>query len=180
MGRITTAFRAFFRALANADAAARIDQALTGKILPAPSVPATQVPAPEPAPKPPAQSEALTLLAALQREARLLDFLQEDLTGYADEQIGAAVREVQRDSAKVLNRLFAFRPVLAVEEGSPIDLPADFDAGRFRLTGNVAGSGPYRGTVQHHGWEAAKCELPRYTGSPAAARTVAPAEVEIA
>ena len=131
------------------------------------------------APKPPTQSEALTLLATLQREARLVDFLQEDLAGYSDEQIGAAVREVQRDSGQVIQRLFALRPILAEEEGGTVDLPAEFDAGRFRLTGKVAGSGPYRGVVQHHGWEATKCELPSYTGSPAAAKTIAPAEVEI-
>lgn len=178
MGRMTTAFRAFFRALSNAEVAARIEQVLSGKTLPAPTA-APVAAAPKSAPKPPSQSEALTLLAALQREARLIDFLQEDLAEYADDQIGAAVREVQRDSAKVLDRLFAFRPILAAEEGSPIDLPADFDAGRFRLTGNVTGSGPYRGTVQHHGWEATKCDLPSYTGSPAAAKTIAPAEVEI-
>src|SRR5207253_6846543 len=36
---------------------------------------------------------AVQLLAILQREGRLLDFLQEDVDGYADAQIGAAVRD---------------------------------------------------------------------------------------
>jgi hypothetical protein len=181
MGRISTAFRAFFRALFDAAAAARLDQALAGTPLPPPSEPAPITPPKPVSPRAakPAQSEALTLLSALQREARLIDFLQEDLKDYTDEQVGAAVREVQRDCAKVLERLFAFRPVLDQEEGTSVELPADFDAGRVRLTGKVAGAGPYRGTVRHHGWEATKCELPNYTGSDAAARTVAPAEVEV-
>lgn len=183
MGRIVIAFQAFFRALFNAQVAARMADVLAGKEAPpaiaqAPVVTAP-TPKPAPAPKVPSQSEALTLLAALQREARLIDFLQEDLSGYADEQIGAAVREVQRDSQKTLERFFSLRPVLSAEEGAAVDVPAGFDAGKYRLTGNVSGAAPQRGTLQHHGWEATKCDLPSYTGSPAAAKTIAPAEVEI-
>lgn len=181
MGRISTAFRAFFRALFQAEAAAQIEQVLAGKAIPASAPVVEQPPAPKPAaaPKPPAQTDALTLLAALQREARLIDFLQEDLSGYSDDQIGAAVREVQRDSQKVIERFFALRPVLSGDEGATVDVPANFDAGKYRLTGKVSGAAPYRGTLQHHGWEATKCELPSYTGSAAAAKTIAPAEVEI-
>lgn len=182
MRRLLIAFRAFFQALFHADAAARIEQALAGNVaLPPVQPPATPIAAPKPVPavKPPVQTDALTLLAALQREARLVDFLQEDLSGYSDDQIGAAVREVQRDSQKVLQRFFALRPIVAAEEGAAVDIPADFDPGKYRLTGNVSGAAPFRGTLQHHGWEADKCDLPSYTGSPAAAKIVAPAEVEI-
>ena len=59
-------------------------------------------------PKPPARSEAITLLAALQREARFVDFIQESLAGYTDAQIGAAARDVHRDCGTVLKRMFAF------------------------------------------------------------------------
>lgn len=182
MGRMVIAFQAFFRALFDAQVAERIADVLSGKEAPPaiPQTPVTPTPKPAPVPKTPSQSEALTLLAALQREARLIDFLQEDLSGYADEQIGAAVREVQRDSQKTLERFFSLKPVLSVEEGAAVDVPAGFDAGKYRLTGNVSGGAPHRGTLQHHGWEATKCDLPSYTGSPAAAKTIAPAEVEIA
>ncbi len=181
MGRISTAFRAFFRALSHADAAARIEEVLSGKALPAAKPEAAPAPAPKPVvtPKPPAQSDAVTLLAALQREARLIDFLQEDLSGYSDDQIGAAVREVQRSSHQVLERFFALQPVLRGEEGSPVDVPANFDPGKYRLTGKVSAAAPQRGTLQHHGWEATKCELPSYTGSAASAKIICPAEVEI-
>lgn len=184
MGQISTAFRAFFKALFDAEAAAQIELVLAGKTLPATrpaEQPATDAPPPKPiaVPKPPAQSDALTLLAALQREARLIDFLQEDLSSYGDDQIGAAVREVQRDSQKVVERFFALRPILAADEGAAVEVPAEFDPGKYRLTGKVSGAAPHRGTLQHHGWEAAKCDLPSYTGSLAAANTVAPAEVEI-
>lgn len=183
MGRVATAVRAFVKCLFNGDVASRVDVALTGVALPAPAAPAAApspvVPKPAPTPKPPAQSEAITLLAALQREARLVDFLQEDLTAYADEQIGAAVREVQRDSQQALQRYFDLRPVLVADEGAAVELPQPADAGRYRLTGKVSGAAPARGVLQHHGWEAAKCDLPKYTGSPDAAKIIAPAELEI-
>lgn len=136
-----------------------------------------------PAPKPPREklrkSEALILLEALQREARLIDFLMEDLSQYSDAQIGAAVRDIHRDCRAVLERMFAIRPLVETPEGVSTELPADFDSGRYRLLGNVSGSGPYRGTVVHHGWQATKCELPMWQGSKDSMLVIAPAEVQV-
>ncbi len=133
----------------------------------------------EPKPAPPARSEALSLLGILQQEARLVDFFKESLDGYSDAQIGAVVRDVQRDGAAVLERLFAVRPLRQEPEGADVGVPPGFDAAALRLTGKVAGQPPYRGTLRHPGWEATRVELPVWTGSPAAARVIAPAEVEI-
>src|SRR5216683_667825 len=48
-------------------------------------------------PKPVKPSGApLRLLALLQREGRLLDFLLEDIKAYQDAQVGAAVREIHQ------------------------------------------------------------------------------------
>ena len=113
--------------------------------LPSPSPPATKPPAAQP----PVRSEAMTLLATLQREARFVDFIQEPLAGYSDAQIGAAARDVHRDCGTVLERLFALRPVVPDEEGAEVEVPAGFDAGRYRLTGNVAGEPPFRGRLVH-------------------------------
>jgi hypothetical protein len=125
------------------------------------------------------QSEAITLLAALQREARFVDFIQESLDGYSDAQIGAAARDVHRDCKAVLARMFALRPVTTEEEGKEVEVPAGFDPGRWRLTGNVTGEPPFHGRLVHPGWEATICELPTWSGGAAAARIVAPAEVEL-
>jgi hypothetical protein len=156
------------------------------KVTATPAVqPVVPAPAPKPvaakptAPKPPARSEAITLLAALQREARFVDFIQESLAGYSDAQIGAAARDVHRDCGTVLERMFALRPAVTEEEGKEVDVPAGFDAGRWRLTGNVTGQPPFHGRLVHPGWEATVCELPTWSGSAAAARIVAPAEVEL-
>lgn len=186
MGRIGVAFRAFFQALFSATAADRIDAALAGRALPAlnaegSTLPKENVSAPA-APhtkSSPKRSDALTLLAALQREARLLDLVQEPLGDYTDEQIGAAARNVLRDSAGVLQRFFALKKVTTGVEGEIAEVPAGYDPARFRLIGNVTGNGPFRGSLTHAGWEATTVNLPAWTGSQSSALVVAPAEVEV-
>jgi hypothetical protein len=144
-----------------------------------PAPPLAPAPPPKPAPAPrPARSEALTLLEALQREARLIDFLKEDVAPYEDAQIGAAVRDIHRDAAKLLERLFALRPVIDQAEGSAVSLDGK-EAGRVRLVGNIR-EGAASGTLVHHGWTATKIELPVWSGPKDTDRVVAPAEVEVA
>ena len=189
MRRILTAIRVFFVTLLDARVAGRVEEILSRRALAAPTD-AEESPKPKPIPKPkpkkpaaakrPARSEALTLLATLQREARFVDFVKEPLAGYSDAQIGAVARDVHRDCGSVLQRLFALKPALKEEEEEvEVEVPAGFDAGRYRLTGNVTGEPPFRGRLTHHGWEAGKCNLPAWSGSDAAARVVAPAEVEL-
>ncbi len=181
MRRILLAFRVFFLTLFKAAIAERVAEML-GKAKPSPkeaTVPPSAPPQKPPAAKSPARSEALTLLAAMQREARFLDFMQESLDAYSDAQVGAVVRDVHRDCAALLNRLFAVHPAVPLEEGAETEVPAGFDPGRWRLTGNVTGEPPFHGRLVHAGWEATKCELPTWTGTPTAAKIIAPAEVEL-
>ena len=178
MRRILLAIRIFFLTLFNAAIAENVQQLLEGRQPAAGPVPPPQPRQPT-APKPPVRSEALTLLATLQREARFIDFIEESLAGYSDAQIGAVARDVHRDCAAVIKRLFELRPAVVQEEGSQMELSAGFDAGRFRLTGKVTGDPPFRGRLVHPGWEATKCELPTWSGSQDSARVIAPAEVEI-
>jgi len=174
------AIRVFFVVLFNAATAKRIRAALETSAGPAEDEkPQKPKAVPVETPKKPARSEAITLLAALQREARFVDLTQESLDEYSDEQVGAAARDVLRDCRTVLDRLFKLSPVLTEEEGAEIEVPADFDTGRYRLTGNVAGQPPFRGSLVHHGWQAAKCEVPQWSGGKQAARVVAPAEVQL-
>src|SRR6187200_3053170 len=60
--------------------------------------------APPPPPPPDPGHRATQLLALLQRDGRLVDFLMEDLTPYADAQIGAAVRDVHRGCREALDK----------------------------------------------------------------------------
>lgn len=125
------------------------------------------------------RSEAIALLAALQREGRFVDFLKEELSGFSDAQIGAVARDLHRDCGKVVERMFAIEPLLSEAEGANVEVPSGFDAGRYRLVGNVGGAPPFRGAVVHHGWQATACELPSWVGGEGSARIVAPAEVEV-
>lgn len=132
--------------------------------------------APKTEEKKPERSEALTLLAALQREARLVDFLMEDLTACSNEQIGAAVRDIQRDSRATLERMFKLGPLRKEAEGTEINVPAGYDPDTIRLSGQVSGEGPYKGELVHPGWTARKCDLPKWNGKDL--QVVAAAEVE--
>jgi hypothetical protein len=188
MGRIGTALRAFFRVLRDRELADQVRRLLDGERVTAlehqaQPAPVEQPPAARAAAQPIKQaskrSEALDLLSAMQREARFIDFVKESLGDYSDAQIGAAVRDIHRDCAKLLDRVFALEPLASGDEGSPIELPPGYEAAHYRLTGNVSGQPPLRGRVVHRGWQAQRCEIPAWTGSEAAARIVAPAEVEI-
>ena len=180
MKRILIAIRAFFAALFSGQTAERLDAALRQTETDTPAETSDTKPRKPPAPeKRPTRSEAVTLLATLQREARFIDFIQEPLADYTDAQVGAVVRDVHRDCGKVLERLFAVRPTLDESEQAEVEVLAGFDAGRYRLTGNVTGEPPFRGSLAHHGWEASKCDIPAWSGTDESAKVVAPAEVEL-
>jgi hypothetical protein len=175
--RIGLAFRLFFKVLFDGSTAEQLSNVLDGKL---PTLPqGSQPEAPEPAPKSPARSDALTLLAALQREARFVDIIQEPLDQYNDAQVGGAAREVLKDCGKVVQRIFDLQPVVAEEEGASVELSSDFDAGVYRLTGNVGNETPSSGSLVHHGWQANQCDVGQWSGSDGTAMIVAPAELEI-
>jgi len=129
-------------------------------------------------PAAPAGTAALQLLGLLQREARFVDFVQEDVAGYADAEIGAAARVVHEGCRKVLREHFSIAPVRTEAEGSRVTLAAGFDAAAMRLTGNVVGQAPFTGTLGHRGWRVDDVRLPQLTDHKAAA-IVAQAEVEL-
>jgi len=180
MWRIAVAFRAFWAALVSQPAAERIRAALDAVVLP--KVISVQEPqqAKRTEPPRPARSEAITLLAALQREARLVDLVKQPLAGFSDEEIGAAARNVLGDCGAVLDRFFGLQAVASQPEGATCDVPAGYDPACYKLSGRVEGSGPFRGTIEHHGWKATSVNLPSWTGTHEAAQIIAPAEVEVA
>jgi hypothetical protein len=182
--QIGLAMRAFWAVLFHASVAERVRQVLDGeppaeKKLSTPTEPKPAESKPAPSAKTPARSEAITLLATLQREARLLDIVQEPLGNYSDAQIGAAARDVLRNCASVFERLFAVQPALAQEEGSTVEVPQGYDPLQYKLVGNISGDPPFRGKLVHHGWIATRCDLPAWTGGPRAGNVIAPIEIEV-
>lgn len=136
-------------------------------------------PAVEPARPAAARSDAIALLATLQQEARFVDFLMEPLSGYSDEQVGAAARDVHQKCRAAVLALFAIEPLLRANEGAAVTVPSGYDPVQYRLIGSLAGQGPFKGTVQHPGWKALRCELPLWTGRAESATVIAPAEVDL-
>jgi flagellar basal body-associated protein FliL len=131
-----------------------------------------------PAPAAPSPAPALRLLSLLQQEGRLIDFLKEDIDAYDDGQIGAAVRSIHAGCRKALSERIELERIFAAEDGSQVTVESGFDPAAVRLTGNVSGTPPFRGTLQHGGWRASKVSLPQSPGETDPA-ILAPAEVEI-
>jgi hypothetical protein len=181
--RLPLAFGAFFSTLGNP---AFAGQVLALREPAAPSAEAhapapAAAPAPTPAPvilKEASPDAALQLLALFQRDARLIDFTQEDLSGYSDADIGGAARVVHEGCSKVLREHFSLAPVRTEAEGSRLTLPQGFDARAVRLTGNVVGQAPFTGQLSHRGWRATEVRLPKLAEGHDAT-VLAQAEVEL-
>jgi hypothetical protein len=138
---------------------------------------------PGPAPEPVILKEstpdaALQLLGLLQQQARFIDFIKEDLSGFNDADIGVAARVVHEGCNKVINEHFTLASVRSEQEGNKVTLPKGFDAASVRLTGKVTGEAPFSGTLVHKGWQVTQIRLPKLTQGYNAA-IIAPAEVEL-
>lgn len=121
---------------------------------------------------------ALALLALLQREGRLVDFLREPLDGFSDADIGAAARDVHRGCKKVLEQHLAMEAVMPGEEEAKVSVPKGFDPAEIRLIGEAKGEPPFKGTLRHHGWRVTETKLPALAEGIDRA-VIAPAEVEL-
>jgi hypothetical protein len=157
LNRLILAFRAFWFTLTNPDFAARVE-ALFQRTATGPD---------------------LRVLAVLQRDGRLVDFLKEDIDGYADAQIGAAVRDIHRGCRKSLQEYLTIEPVIDAAEEERVTIPPDFDPAAFRLVGNVNGSPPFHGVLKHHGWRVKSVHLPLLPVARDDSSVLSPAEVEI-
>ena len=121
---------------------------------------------------------ALQLLSVLQKEARFIDFIKEDVGAYSDADIGAAARVVHEGCSKAINEYFTLDVVRTEQEGSKITLAKGFNAEEVRLTGNIVGEAPFNGTLIHKGWQVTDIRLPKLTQGHNA-KIVAAAEVEL-
>src|SRR5271155_4246265 len=121
----------------------------------------------------------LRVLAVLQRDGRLVDFLEEEIDAYTDAQIGAAVRDIHRGCRKSLHNYLTIEPVINAAEEERVTVPTDFDPAAVRLVGNVNGSPPFHGILKHHGWRVRSVHLPLLPVARDDSSVLSPAEVEI-
>lgn len=187
---IAIAFRAFFAALFDSKRSESIRLALdpnarinpgadernlplgtVGKTVAEPTQPRTTTVAA------PSRSDALTLLAMLQREARLVDLIQEPLEQYSDAQVGAAARPCLAQCRSTLSRAFDLQPVVKQAEGTSVELPEVVSPLRYQWVG-AANSELKQGRLVHPGWQAGRCELAHWTGAADDHRVIAPAQIE--
>lgn len=182
--RLSFAFRCFFSVLFQGKIPQDILQALGwGRVKVAPLATAATVTPASPKvtgdkPSNESNDRAVQMLALLQRDGRLVDFLEEDVSSYPDGQLGAAVRSIQTSCRQVLERYIKLEPILSSEEDEPVTVPAGFDPAAIKLVGNVTGEPPIRGLLRHRGWRVTAVTLPSLPQGSGKA-IVAPAEVEV-
>jgi Domain of unknown function (DUF2760) len=157
LNRLWLALRALWNTLTDAEFAARV----------------------EPLFQPATTGPDLRVLAVLQRDGRLVDFLEEDIDPYSDAQIGAAVRDIHRGCRKALHEYLKIEPVMSGAEEDQVTVAPDFDPATIRLIGNVNGPPPFRGVLKHHGWLARSVQLPVLPTARDDVAVLCPAEVEI-
>ncbi|HIL41238.1 MAG: DUF2760 domain-containing protein [Methylococcales bacterium] len=138
---------------------------------------------PGPAPEPIILKEftpdaATQLLSLLQKEARFIDFIFEDIAAYNDQEVGMIARVVHDGCRKVINEHFILAPICPDKENSPITIHHDFDADAFFLTGNITGQAPFTGTLIHKGWQVTEIKLPKISETHNVS-IITPAEVEL-
>ena len=106
------------------------------------------------------ENGAVYTLVLLQREGRLIDFLQEKIDNYTDEQIGTAVRQIHKNCNTVLSTYYQVSPILEGAEGVELAFEKKLDPSMITLSGKLPVSTPFRGTLRHKGWKVSKLHFP--------------------
>lgn len=178
MNRILLAFRSFFNILFSGELSSDVLDAL--RLSRRGAAPATAAAPSKAAPAAPTvriSDGALQILGIMQRDARLIDFLMEDIAAYSDDQVGAAVRELHDQCRDSIARYVTLTPVIDGVEGTYAKAPGS-DANLVKFVGNVPAQPPPGGTLRHKGWRASKVDLPSLAAKQDAS-VIAPAEIEI-
>jgi hypothetical protein len=151
--RARVAVAAFIGCLRDPGDAARIAALLAGTTADEDSLTASKAEA--------SRRGALQMLALLQQQGRLIDFLEEDIGDFSDQDVGAAARLVHQGCGQVLTDYATIQPVRDEAEGSTVGVDAGFDAAAIRLTGHLVGQAPFSGKLVHRGWRAVELRLPQ-------------------
>jgi len=181
--RVVFAFRCFLSILFHGEIPNDIAQKLIKPPDPVPQAAAAAAPSvsrlkevKQPAPE--AFDRVVQMLALLQRDGRLIDFLAENISAYPDTQLGAAVRTIHDTCRQALDHHVKLEPILDSEEDRPVTVQVGFDPAAIKLIGNVAGHPPIRGILRHKGWRVKEVNLPPLPQA-SGRMVVAPAEVEL-
>jgi hypothetical protein len=112
--------------------------------------------------------EPFRLFVLLQRESRFMDLLLEDISGYPDDAVGAAVKPVLGKARAVFNEYVSLEPIMAGQEGDDVTIPgnstgflAGYDAAQISLVGDLRGAPPFTGVLCHPGWRVKAHKIPK-------------------
>jgi hypothetical protein len=176
--RFVLAWVCFFRVMLDGVFAREVAKVAHPAELP-PVPPARVAMASLPAIPPPAPTEtALQLLGLLQREGRLVDFIEQDIATFSDADVGAAARVVHDGCRRAMRASARVEPVRTEEEGTRVTVAVGFEPAEVKLSGNVTGAPPFNGVLRHRGWRAVDFHLPHAVADHDAT-ILAPAEVEL-
>ncbi|MCM2374142.1 DUF2760 domain-containing protein [Aporhodopirellula aestuarii] len=180
--RFGLALRAFWKALFDQASAERIAVALDEHAVPRLEKASAELSESTKKTQPirklsPAQNPAITLLATLQRDARLIDLIHEDLDQYQDAQVGAAARPCLKQCRQSLDRILKIEKLVDAKENETVTVPAGATAARYRWIGESSANGEATAKLVHPGWRAASVELPQWSGNEEDAQVIAPAQV---
>ena len=150
--RLAFAFRCFFSILLRGGIPLDILQKLVKPSGVAPQTETAAVPSASPlkeVEQPPSEAfdRAIQMLALLQRDGRLVDFLAENISAYPDAQIGAAVRTIHENCRQVLDKYVKLEPILNSDEDQPVTVPVGFNLVAIRLIGKVVGEAASSGSI---------------------------------
>ncbi|KJU84647.1 conserved hypothetical protein, membrane [Candidatus Magnetobacterium bavaricum] len=121
-------------------------------------------------------AKAAQVLAIFQKKGRLIDFLQEDISAFDDNQVGHAVRTIHKECKEAMAEYLSLEPIRKESEGSEVTVESGFDPSAIRITGQVSGEPPFRGILRHSGWTLAGTSLPNQNQD---ITVIEPAEIEI-
>lgn len=178
MSRIGNAFSSFFGILFGGELPPDVAK-FYGYVKPSeikkPEPPAPKLPEVKPS------DGALQFLGILQRDARLVDFLMEDISAYSDDQVGAAVRTLHEQCGTALKRCVTLAPIIDGVEGTytKSDAAGSLAKQGLKFIGNVPAEGRAPGgTLRHKGWKSTAVDLPKVNSS-VNLNIIAPAEIEV-
>ncbi|MFZ9035882.1 MAG: DUF2760 domain-containing protein [Francisellaceae bacterium] len=103
---------------------------------------------------------AKQLLALLQQKGRFIDFINENIDTFSDEEIAAAARIVHQGCQKMIKEHIGISVIREEAEDSKITLEPNFDRHSIELSGNIHNQKQFSGILLHKGWKVDRIHLP--------------------
>ena len=105
------------------------------------------------------------LLSLMQKEARFLDFVQEEIEELPDAQVGAVCKRIHKDLKKLFKDFLKIEPVFDSRENETVSIAEGFEPSEIQLSGEIDKKPPFKGILKHKGWMVDSLNLPKRSAS---------------